>query len=59
MTGKFVRFDHIRFYVGNAKQAAYWYCANFGFKPFAYKGLETGSRVQASHAIIQDKVSFF
>ncbi|KAE9546664.1 hypothetical protein FO519_010124 [Halicephalobus sp. NKZ332] len=55
MTEKFVAFDHIRFYVGNAKQAAYWYCANFGFRPFAYKGLETGSRQIAAHAIIQNK----
>jgi 4-hydroxyphenylpyruvate dioxygenase len=58
MNGKFVAFDHVRFYVGNAKQAAYWYCANFGFKPFAYKGLETGSRQITSHAILQDKIVF-
>ncbi|KHN71548.1 4-hydroxyphenylpyruvate dioxygenase, partial [Toxocara canis] len=55
-TGKFLGFDHIRFWVGNAKQAAFWYCTNFGFEPFAYKGLETGSRLIASHAIRQDKV---
>ncbi|KAE9551169.1 hypothetical protein FO519_005614 [Halicephalobus sp. NKZ332] len=58
MTGKFVRFDHVRFYVGNAKQAASWYCTHFGFRPFAYKGLETGSRQIASHAIIQDTIIF-
>uniref|UniRef100_A0AC34RIC9 4-hydroxyphenylpyruvate dioxygenase n=1 Tax=Panagrolaimus sp. JU765 TaxID=591449 RepID=A0AC34RIC9_9BILA len=58
MAGKFLTFDHVRFYVGNAKQAAYWYCANFGFRPYAYKGLETGSRQVASHAIIQDKIVF-
>jgi 4-hydroxyphenylpyruvate dioxygenase len=58
MNGKFVAFDHVRFYVGNAKQAAYWYCANFGFKPFAYRGLETGSRQITSHAIRQDKIVF-
>ena len=23
--------DHVRFYVGNAKQAAFFYAANFGF----------------------------
>uniref|UniRef100_A0A7E4VKH0 4-hydroxyphenylpyruvate dioxygenase n=1 Tax=Panagrellus redivivus TaxID=6233 RepID=A0A7E4VKH0_PANRE len=55
---KFVSFDHVRFYVGNAKQAAYWYCANFGFKPFAYKGLETGSRQVTLHAVKQDKIIF-
>ncbi|CAB3402742.1 unnamed protein product [Caenorhabditis bovis] len=56
--GTFVAFDHVRFIVGNAKQAAYWYCANFGFEPFAYKGLETGSRLTAQHAIRQNKIVF-
>uniref|UniRef100_A0AC35UCG8 4-hydroxyphenylpyruvate dioxygenase n=1 Tax=Rhabditophanes sp. KR3021 TaxID=114890 RepID=A0AC35UCG8_9BILA len=56
--GNFLRFDHVRFYVGNAKQSAYWYCANFGFEPFAYKGLETGSRLVASHAVRQNKIVF-
>jgi len=51
-------FDHVKFIVGNAKQAAYWYCANFGFEPFAYKGLETGSRKIASHAVRQNKIIF-
>uniref|UniRef100_F1L6R5 4-hydroxyphenylpyruvate dioxygenase n=1 Tax=Ascaris suum TaxID=6253 RepID=F1L6R5_ASCSU len=56
--GRFISFDHIRFWVGNAKQAAFWYCTNYGFEPFAYKGLETGSRVVASHAIRQNKIIF-
>lgn len=38
-------------------QAAYWYCANFGFEPYAYRGLETGSRQVAQHAVKQHKVS--
>ncbi|RCN39989.1 hypothetical protein ANCCAN_14067 [Ancylostoma caninum] len=37
-------------------EAAYWYCANFGFEPFAYRGLETGSRQVAQHAVKQNKV---
>ncbi|KAK6039611.1 4-hydroxyphenylpyruvate dioxygenase [Cooperia oncophora] len=40
------------------KGAAYWYCANFGFEPFAYRGLETGSRQVAQHAIKQNKIIF-
>ncbi|GMR40931.1 hypothetical protein PMAYCL1PPCAC_11126, partial [Pristionchus mayeri] len=56
--GTFLGFDHVKFYVGNAKQAAYWYCANFGFEPFAYRGLETGSRHVAAHAIRQNKIVF-
>uniref|UniRef100_A0A915DAC3 4-hydroxyphenylpyruvate dioxygenase n=1 Tax=Ditylenchus dipsaci TaxID=166011 RepID=A0A915DAC3_9BILA len=55
---KLIAFHHIRFWVGNAKQAAYWYCANFGFHPFAYRGLETGNRHVASHAVRQDKIVF-
>ncbi|KAI6201717.1 4-hydroxyphenylpyruvate dioxygenase [Aphelenchoides besseyi] len=56
--GQFNNFDHIRFWVGNAKQAAYWYCANFGFTPFAYRGLETGSRMTTAHAIKQGRIIF-
>lgn len=49
--GKFLKFDHIEWWVGNAKQAASFYCARMGFQPFAYKGLETGHRTTACHAI--------
>lgn len=56
--GKFLRFDHIKFWVGNAMQAASFYCTRMGFEPFAYKGLETGSRQVCSHAVRQDKVVF-
>jgi len=38
------RFDHLEFYVGNAKQAAHYYSSCFGFKNTAYCGLETGER---------------
>ena len=30
----------------------------FGFEPYAYKGLETGSRKIAAHAVKQDKIVF-
>ncbi|OXU27215.1 hypothetical protein TSAR_007041, partial [Trichomalopsis sarcophagae] len=56
--GKFLSFDHIRFWVGNAKQAASYYCARMGFEPLGYSGLETGSRRTASHAIRQNKIVF-
>ncbi|XP_077403661.1 4-hydroxyphenylpyruvate dioxygenase [Vanacampus margaritifer] len=56
--GKFVKFHHITFWVGNAKQAASFYCDKMGFEPMAYKGLETGSREVVSHVIRQDKVIF-
>ncbi|XP_064612071.1 4-hydroxyphenylpyruvate dioxygenase-like [Liolophura sinensis] len=57
-SGRFVCFDHVTFWVGNAKQAASHYCARMGFEPFAYKGLETGSRHVASHAVKQNKIVF-
>uniref|UniRef100_A0A8C5HCA7 4-hydroxyphenylpyruvate dioxygenase n=1 Tax=Gouania willdenowi TaxID=441366 RepID=A0A8C5HCA7_GOUWI len=54
--GKFLKFHHITFWVGNAKQAASFYCDKMGFEHLAYKGLETGSREVVCHAIRQDKV---
>ncbi|XP_053702108.1 4-hydroxyphenylpyruvate dioxygenase [Synchiropus splendidus] len=56
--GKFVRFHHLTFWVGNAKQAASFYCDKMGFEALAYKGLETGSREVVAHVIKQDKIIF-
>ncbi|KAF6715441.1 4-hydroxyphenylpyruvate dioxygenase [Oryzias melastigma] len=56
--GKFISFHHVTFWVGNAKQAASFYCDKMGFEPLAYKGLETGSREVVSHVIRQDKIIF-
>lgn len=50
--------DHIEFYVGNAKQAAYFYINAFGFQPVAYAGPETGVRDRASYAVRQNKITF-
>jgi len=36
--------DHIRFRVGNAKQAAHYYSTAFGMRLIAYRGPETGQR---------------
>ena len=44
---------HIEFYVGNAKQADYFYRNAFGFDRIAYTGLETGNREQCSYALQQ------
>ncbi|ROT68810.1 4-hydroxyphenylpyruvate dioxygenase [Penaeus vannamei] len=54
--GKFLHFDHLTFWVGNAKQAASYYCTRMGFEPFAYKGLETGSREVCCHVVRQNKI---
>lgn len=48
----------MKFYVGNAKQAADWYIARFGFERVAYRGLETGDRDFAHHVVRQNKVIF-
>lgn len=56
--GTFLGFDHVTFYVGNAKQAATYYTARFGFEYHAYQGLETGNRKEASHVLKQDKIFF-
>ncbi len=45
--------DHIEFWVGNAKQAAYYYQHAWGFTPIAYSGLETGNRDYASWVLEQ------
>lgn len=49
--------DHIEFWVGNAKQAVY-YWKYWGFKPVAYSGLETGNRQYASYVVEQGKIRF-
>ncbi|OLY79744.1 4-hydroxyphenylpyruvate dioxygenase, partial [Smittium mucronatum] len=54
----FEAFDHIKFWVGNAKQASSFYCNYLGFEPYAYKGLESGSRYISSHAIKNNNAVF-
>ena len=48
--------DYIEFYVGNAKQSAYYYQAAFGFSLVAYAGPETGVKEKASYVLQQNKV---
>lgn len=50
--------DHIEFFVGNAKQAAYFYQKAFGFDVVAYAGPETGVRDRASYVLAQNKIRF-
>jgi 4-hydroxyphenylpyruvate dioxygenase len=51
-------YDHVEFFVGNAKQAAHFYDKTFGFRPVAKRGLETGSRDRASYVMQQGKIRF-
>jgi 4-hydroxyphenylpyruvate dioxygenase len=48
--------DHIELWVGNAKQAAYYYEHALGFTPIAYAGPETGVRDRASHVLVQNDI---
>jgi 4-hydroxyphenylpyruvate dioxygenase len=43
--------DHIRFYVGNAKQAAHYYSTAFGMTLVAYRGPEQGQRDHAEYVL--------
>ena len=52
---KLRQIHHVEFWVGNARQAAYYYRKAFGFSQFAYAGLETGHRDLASYALRQGK----
>ncbi len=48
--------DYVEFYVGNAKQAAYYYAASFGYTIAGYRGPETGTRDRASYLLEQGKI---
>jgi 4-hydroxyphenylpyruvate dioxygenase len=50
--------DHVEFYVGNARQAAYYYRAAFGMSLVAYSGPETGQRDRTSYVVEQGKIRF-
>jgi 4-hydroxyphenylpyruvate dioxygenase len=49
--------DYVEFYVGNAKQAAYYYMSAFGFQALAYAGPETGLKDRVSYAVRQHKLT--
>ncbi len=51
-------YDHVEFYVGNARQAAHFYDKTFGFKPIARAGLETGLRDRACYVMSQGNIRF-
>ena len=48
--------DHVHFFVGNAKQSAYYYRSAFGFRLSAYRGPETGSREAVSYVLEQGRI---
>lgn len=48
--------DYVEYYVGNAKQAAYFYKSALGFQSLAYAGLETGVKDRTSYVVEQGKI---
>ena len=48
--------DHIELYVGDARQAAFYYCTAFGFQLHAQGGPETGLKGQRSLLIAQGDI---
>ena len=50
--------DHVQFYVGNAKQAAYFYAHCFGFTIEEVCDLTTGSREMAHYLLTQGNIRF-
>ena len=54
---KLKRIHHIEFWVGNAKQSAFYYRNAFGFSQTAYTGLETGNRQQCGYVMQQGRAT--
>jgi 4-hydroxyphenylpyruvate dioxygenase len=50
--------DHVEYYVGNARQAAFYYSKAFGFRITAYAGPETKVRDRASWVCEQNDVRY-
>ena len=52
------RIDHVRFYVGNARQSAYCYRQVLGFSVVGFHGLETGLKHEVDWLLEQNGVRF-
>src|SRR5213080_2537666 len=53
-----IGWDYVELWVGNAKQAAYFYEWGMGFTRTAYAGPETGVRDRASYVLEQGDIRF-
>jgi len=52
------KIDHVRFFVGNARQSAYFYRNAYGFDVVAYAGLETKVKHEAGYVLKQGGITF-
>jgi 4-hydroxyphenylpyruvate dioxygenase len=50
--------DHLRFAVGNARQAAHYYSTAFGMTRVAYRGPETGHRDHVEYVLMSGRACF-
>jgi len=50
--------DHVEYYVGNAKMAAFFFINGLGFDLVAYAGPETGVRDRTSYVVEQGSIRF-
>ncbi len=55
---RLVDVDYVQFYVGNAKQSAYFYAQCFGFEIEQVSDLTTGNRQAASYLLTQGNIRF-
>ena len=51
-------FDHLHWWVGNARHAAHLFAVGFGFEVVAYAGPETGARDRTSYVLRQGEICF-
>src|SRR5436189_5461361 len=52
------KIDHVRFFVGNARQSAFFYRNAYGFDVVAYAGLETKVKHEAGYVVKQGGITF-
>ena len=52
------KIDHVRFFVGNARQSAYFYRNAYGFDVVGYAGLETKVKNEAGYVLKQGGITF-
>jgi 4-hydroxyphenylpyruvate dioxygenase len=55
---KFHGFDHIEWWVGNARHTAAYFANGFGFDVVAYRGPETGDSDALSYLLVQGDIRF-
>lgn len=52
------KIDHVRLFVGNARQSALFYRNSFGFEIVGYAGLETKVKHEAAYVLRQGTINF-